>query len=83
MPDFIEGVARRRANALCGRIGRDQFGALGFELISWHVKSTTKAQDGLYVSLPYAGALVLVTLILIASVLARVATRRLERMHGR
>ena len=24
-------------------------GALGFELITWHVKSTTRAQDGLYV----------------------------------
>jgi phosphate transport system permease protein len=31
----------------------------------------------------WAGALVLVVLILIASVLARIATRRLERMHGR
>jgi phosphate transport system permease protein len=31
----------------------------------------------------WAGALVLVVLILLASVLARVATRRLERMHGR
>jgi phosphate transport system permease protein len=31
----------------------------------------------------WAGALVLVVLILVSSVLARVATRRLERMHGR
>jgi phosphate transport system permease protein len=31
----------------------------------------------------WAGALVLVTMILLSSVLARVATRRLERMHGR
>jgi phosphate transport system permease protein len=31
----------------------------------------------------WAGALVLVVLILITSVLARIATRRLERMHGR
>jgi phosphate transport system permease protein len=31
----------------------------------------------------WAGALVLVALILVASVLARIATRRLERMHGR
>lgn len=31
----------------------------------------------------WAGALVLVTIILVCSVLARMATRRLERMHGR
>ena len=31
----------------------------------------------------WAGALVLVSIILICSLLARMATRRLERMHGR
>ena len=31
----------------------------------------------------WAGALVLVTLVLICSILARLATRRLERMHAR
>ena len=31
----------------------------------------------------WAGALVLVTMVLVCSVLARLATRRLERMHAR
>jgi phosphate transport system permease protein len=31
----------------------------------------------------WAGALVLVTIVLLCSLMARVATRRLESMHGR
>jgi phosphate transport system permease protein len=50
--------------------------------LTYQVYTYAKSPNADWQRQAWAGALVLVTLVLVCSVLARLATRRLERMHG-
>jgi phosphate transport system permease protein len=51
--------------------------------LTYQVYTYAKSPSADWQRQAWAGALVLVTLVLVCSILARMATRRLERMHGR